>query len=1359
MYVRKYFLSIIVLAITFFNISCKNEEDVFFKVPHAAKGADADLIIEGGLFHFDFGKISLHYPARREIIIKNQGEYQAKIHHISTSSNFTFFSNKTWPGLGGTCSLTIRPGERCKIVIQFLPLAVKDYAEKISINYYSGYEEKNLNITMNGIGDATPRIYFNLYAPLDFGEHLYNTRSASKEVELIYAGAKDRSISNIYPNSTISDSFFIEQNNCSGNLDFTNNKCSITLYFHPHKTGNNISYKEFFVVNYSNGEKVDSSEIELRGLSSLEKTPAILTIRHEDNNTSGTFNKNGLIYPHTYIDKKIILTKQSGNQYPSLFSVEPFNDSIAFQVIPESTCFSVGIDKNNNSCYFLVRFSPYKENLTGRENYEETFSVSFHDGVNSTRPILSHPLVGSTGIAPEIIIENISAETDFGIINTGDQKSITYTLKLNEVSNFMVPAKFDSGSFKIFNKEMQVFSPSSPFQVTKYNCGILRWNTDKCTVTLTFKPLKEQYSEISLNNETMTSRKLTGFWKTIYQDYLNQNQDSAIIQPIKGLGNPRVKIVGGNIDFGSHIVGKNPVPIKTINLKHFGEESATNVSLNFNQNLLGSIFNYPGDNFPGTEGTCSNSISSSCTVRINFSPSDKPEDIKLFTDQFKIKYHNGLKTDKEICEEMYFDLGIEKDNCNNATNILPNELLASENKETSNYTIKGRGIWEAKLSISSNEMEERFKIGTSNQVGIATISNIKNSGNNQYYFGKISSISFQETDALGNLINSNKYYSNFSGCSVNTQINNGGNCRIFANYFPLGTEVRLIKISVTYKNGIEEKNLSLTFGETHQPKNFFQSYLSINKELLTFPETELSKSSSTQKITLSNTGNAKAINIDFSKLSDLTDGINLISIDCSTSLEAGDSCDLNFNFSPQFAGSTGEISSYIQYERPPEQTEEGLISEIVAVNLKFEGKGIVLPSLSVGSHHNCLIDQYGDLSCWGKNTKGQLGVLNTEKSFIRKAPTVFNSHNLLTSKEFFIDIATGENHTCTITSSKNVYCWGDNSKGQLGTGDLISIGDSSSHPLISNINFQNSIPVKLFLGGDTSCLKSISPTSQDEFYCWGNWGKNEFKKLPTKLTFGNQIIKASFSSHHGCFILESGKAHCWGSNGLGQLGLENNLEKTLENASESVLISESIKDISVGGAHTCVTTSPGKLKCFGKTESGALGTCWAVSSNGQGYSPCWQSTFGPLEGYGDKESQIESFLPIVSLGTSYTVDEIKSGNLTNCAIINSSESGDRSLKCWGKNEFGQLLRGDSADIGDESGEMGNNLFSIFTESGSEQILSFGVGYGHVCILTTLNKVSCWGMNFEGEIGGNSSIITFGDKADETDIEFAPHFNF
>ncbi|NOY91673.1 MAG: hypothetical protein GXP55_10770, partial [Deltaproteobacteria bacterium] len=87
--------------------------------------------------------------------------------------------------------------------------------------------------------------------------------------------------------------------------------------------------------------------------------------------------------------------------------------------------------------------------------------------------------------------------------------------------------------------------------------------------------------------------------------------------------------------------------------------------------------------------------------------------------------------------------------------------------------------------------------------------------------------------------------------------------------------------------------------------------------------------------------------------------------------------------------------------------------------------------ISVGQNHSCAVRALGALVCWGDNTFGQLGVPSTT----------------LTSSNVPVDtgltgmrsVSAGGRHSCAVSASTgDVYCWGDDSLGALGTPGISS---------------------------------------------------------------------------------------------------------------------------------------------------------------------------------------------------------------------------------------------------------------------------------------------------------------------------------
>ena len=92
-------------------------------------------------------------------------------------------------------------------------------------------------------------------------------------------------------------------------------------------------------------------------------------------------------------------------------------------------------------------------------------------------------------------------------------------------------------------------------------------------------------------------------------------------------------------------------------------------------------------------------------------------------------------------------------------------------------------------------------------------------------------------------------------------------------------------------------------------------------------------------------------------------------------------------------------------------------------------------SVDAGYSHACGISTNGVAFCWGWNFRGQLGDGSTNSS-------VFTPVAVAGDVEFS-RVSGGQYHTCGMTSSGAVYCWGSNDAGQLGNGTL----DNSTIPV------------------------------------------------------------------------------------------------------------------------------------------------------------------------------------------------------------------------------------------------------------------------------------------------------------------------
>ena len=160
-------------------------------------------------------------------------------------------------------------------------------------------------------------------------------------------------------------------------------------------------------------------------------------------------------------------------------------------------------------------------------------------------------------------------------------------------------------------------------------------------------------------------------------------------------------------------------------------------------------------------------------------------------------------------------------------------------------------------------------------------------------------------------------------------------------------------------------------------------------------------------------------------------------------------------------------------------------------------------------------------------------------------------------------------------------------------------------------------------------------------------------------------------------------------------------------------LSEPATQITVRQSHACLRLESGKVVCFGSSDSGQLGS-------------------GEMQDRGlDQPVELD-------LGSGLSAQQVAAGKSHSCAVL-----ADDSLKCWGSDVSGQLGRGSVETIGDNAGEMGDNLPPV--QVGRVQGVSLGGDY--TCALRLSDDLVSYGLNRYGEMGlGTLDVV--GDESTE-----------
>jgi len=175
----------------------------------------------------------------------------------------------------------------------------------------------------------------------------------------------------------------------------------------------------------------------------------------------------------------------------------------------------------------------------------------------------------------------------------------------------------------------------------------------------------------------------------------------------------------------------------------------------------------------------------------------------------------------------------------------------------------------------------------------------------------------------------------------------------------------------------------------------------------------------------------------------------------------------------------------------------------VSSNIRFT-------AVTSGSEHSCGIAVGGAAFCWGSNLDGQLG--NGASGSASATPVAVAGGLLFTrisaggrdssiSRIIILNgdtttvgqrVKAGHGHTCGLTTTGVVYCWGDNAALQLGRGPFSTGGGGTG-----------GTPIPVSLG-----------------------------ERPAGVSF----TSVSVGNRHSCAVGSDGAAYCWGSNIFGALG-------------------------------------------------------------------------------------------------------------------------------------------------------------------------------------------------------------------------------
>lgn len=242
-------------------------------------------------------------------------------------------------------------------------------------------------------------------------------------------------------------------------------------------------------------------------------------------------------------------------------------------------------------------------------------------------------------------------------------------------------------------------------------------------------------------------------------------------------------------------------------------------------------------------------------------------------------------------------------------------------------------------------------------------------------------------------------------------------------------------------------------------------------------------------------------------------------------------------------------------------------------------------AVSAGGEHACAVTSTGAVVCWGNNASGQLGNNSTTESHVPVPVTGLSSG--------VVAVSASPTHTCALTVTGGLKCWGSNVFGQLGNNTTT---DSLSP--VDVVGLSSGV-VRVIAADFGTCALTVTGGVK----CWGNNysgqlgdGSNKYSNVPVDVVgLASGVLGISAGRSGGCAITSVGAVKCWGSNIFGQLGNNTTIDSTVP--VDVAGLASGVVAIESGDLVTCAILSTGGINCWGWNATGQLGNNSTIDSH------------------------------------------------------------------------------------------------------------------------------------------------------------------
>lgn len=244
---------------------------------------------------------------------------------------------------------------------------------------------------------------------------------------------------------------------------------------------------------------------------------------------------------------------------------------------------------------------------------------------------------------------------------------------------------------------------------------------------------------------------------------------------------------------------------------------------------------------------------------------------------------------------------------------------------------------------------------------------------------------------------------------------------------------------------------------------------------------------------------------------------------------------------------------------------------------------------ALGEQHTCQLFDDGKVYCWGAAPAAGAPTDSCGGSPCVRKP------QLVASTVRFDTIAAGGDQTCGLSESA-LYCWG--------RGAALPSGESTTPQRVpGNISFAGA---SIAVGRDHACAVTVDGTA----YCWGDNSRGQLgtgdqiaATTPTAVLSTERFQFLRAVAQYTCGVTLEGKVLCWGANSAGQLGRGTVTESEPVPVVVVITIPRNpidlgpVSSLAAGEAHVCAWSSTWDAACWGNNDTGQFGDSTVPSSS------------------------------------------------------------------------------------------------------------------------------------------------------------------